>query len=51
MGNYSNSDDMMLKYRVLPSHAYHPNAALLAARRQGYIAMPSGKGCAKSTAL
>ena len=26
MGNYSNSE-MMLKSKVLPTHAYHPNAA------------------------
>lgn len=49
MGNNRNST-MMFKCRVLPTHAYHPNAALLAARRQGYVAMPEFAKCEKPTA-
>mgnify|MGYP001777539975 CR=1 FL=1 len=49
MGNYSNSE-MMLKSKVLPTHAYHPNAALLAARRPGYVAMPECTKCEKQSA-
>lgn len=45
MGNYSNFE-AMLKCKVLPTHAYHPNAALLAVRRQGYVATPV---CVKPT--
>lgn len=40
----------MFKCKVLPTHAYHPNAALLAARRQGYVAMPEFLKCEKTTA-
>ncbi len=49
MGNYRNFE-MMSKCKVLPSHAYHPNAALAAARRQGYVALPRGERYGKSTA-
>ena len=49
MGNYSNFETMF-KCKVLPTHAYHPNAALLAARKAGYVAMPECAKCEKPTA-
>lgn len=42
MGNYINFENLC-RNKALPTHAYHPNAALMAARRQAYIAVPAYK--------
>ncbi len=40
MGKEKNIE-MTMRVRTLPTHAFHPNAFIMASHRQGYIAMPN----------